>query len=279
MHLISVVIPCYNSGQTILKTISSVKLQTWKNIEIIIVDDGSDDLFTKNILKKMRGVKLIHQTNSGLSSARNTGFKASKGSWVLPLDSDDWLERDAIELFMNALSKNNNCHYAISDIFLEGQREGIFCIHYNYFEQLFSNRLHYCMLIRKSLWKKTGGYKEYLKLGFEDWEFNINLGENNFFPIHVNRPLIHYRVSSKGMLLSQSVKSYGEIWNSIQILHKDTYNFFALLKLYFVWRKVPSRLPLTLYFLWFLLHRYTSKKIFSAITNKIFSIKKILEFK
>ena len=63
---ISVIIPCYNSGNTVKKAVRSVKTQTWKNIEIIIVNDGSNDKNTLKILKELKDVCLIHQINKGL---------------------------------------------------------------------------------------------------------------------------------------------------------------------------------------------------------------------
>ncbi len=79
MELVSIIIPCYNSGLTIEKTVSSILNQTWSNTELIIVDDGSDDKLTKNKLKKLAHAKIYRQENFGLPSARNLGIKKSKG--------------------------------------------------------------------------------------------------------------------------------------------------------------------------------------------------------
>ena len=103
--LISVIIPCFNSGKTIKRTINSVKNQSWDKKEIILVNDGSNDIETLKILNSFKNdslVKLINQKNKGLSAARNKGVNFSSGDYLFFLDSDDWIEENALEeLFFN----------------------------------------------------------------------------------------------------------------------------------------------------------------------------------
>lgn len=101
---VSIIIPCYNAANTIRKTIESLKNQTYKNIEIIIVDDssidGSQDI-CRNIAKEMNNVQLIfHEQNRGQLAAWKDGLKTVNGQWVLLLDADDILKQDAIERLM-----------------------------------------------------------------------------------------------------------------------------------------------------------------------------------
>ena len=96
MEKVSVIIPCYNSGKTIIETVESIKKQTWSNIDLIIVNDGSDDHLTKKVLSNLTNARIINKKNSGLSSARNEGIKNSKGNFILFLDADDWIEINAI---------------------------------------------------------------------------------------------------------------------------------------------------------------------------------------
>ncbi len=93
--LISVIIPCYNHGRYLQDAFDSVYSQYYPHIEIVVVDDGSTDE-TKEAAEKNKDVKYIYQTNKGLSSARNTGVKNSKGDLLIFLDADDWLLPDAI---------------------------------------------------------------------------------------------------------------------------------------------------------------------------------------
>lgn len=109
--LVSIIIPCYNSEKFIYKTLETVANQTYKNIEVIIVDDGSKDNtvdISKNILenKKVR-YKIICQSNSGVSVARNNGIKNSNGEFIFFLDSDDFIDELCIETVVKKLVKDD----------------------------------------------------------------------------------------------------------------------------------------------------------------------------
>src|SRR5690349_12444252 len=88
--LVSVIIPCYNHGKYLSRAIESVLSQTYRNVEIVVVDDGSADN-TKEVTDTFPHVLYVHQNNQGLSAARNTGINNSKGKYLLFLDADDWL--------------------------------------------------------------------------------------------------------------------------------------------------------------------------------------------
>lgn len=106
--MISVIIPLYNKEQIIERTVQSVLEQSYKNVEVIIIDDGSID-GSYNIVENIHDsrIRLIHQENGGPSKARNQGVKNAKGDWILFLDADDELMPGALEHF-DMLIKNNN---------------------------------------------------------------------------------------------------------------------------------------------------------------------------
>lgn len=96
---VSVIIPAYNAGKFIDKCLDSIVNQTYKNIEIIVVNDGSKDN-TQQVVQKYidnYGIRLINQCNLGVSAARNTGMKYSSGDYLLFVDADDLLGHRAIE--------------------------------------------------------------------------------------------------------------------------------------------------------------------------------------
>jgi glycosyltransferase involved in cell wall biosynthesis len=250
-ELVSVVIPCYNSGATLAKTIASVRSQTWGRIELIVVDDGSSDEHTINILNALSGVRLIRQQNSGLPAARNTGFSSASGDYFLPLDADDWLEPDAIERLLLGLKGDISAQFAYSYIQLEGEARGILEKSYNFFEQLFVNQIPYCILIPRGIWESVGGYDDSMRHGYEDWELNIRLGVSGYFGHVVRYPLLHYRVASSGMLISRSNQIHCLLWLEIQKKHTNIFYFLRLIKLWWIWRAKKSRHPLLLYFVWF----------------------------
>ena len=97
---ISIVIPMYNVEKYIGDCLESILHQSFTDYEIIVVDDGSTDgsaEITGSILREVVPHRFIKQPNAGLSAARNTGLKAANGEYVFFLDSDDWLEKDALE--------------------------------------------------------------------------------------------------------------------------------------------------------------------------------------
>ena len=113
--LVSIIIPVYQVEKYIGNTIKSVLRQTYKNIEIILVDDGSTDESITNALAEVERehfteYKLVRQENKGLGEARNTGVDYANGEWIVFLDSDDTIQKDAIEkLLKNAIS--NSCDW------------------------------------------------------------------------------------------------------------------------------------------------------------------------
>lgn len=101
LPLISVIIPVYNTAKILERCVKSVQKQIYPNLEIILVDDGSTDMsgkFCDVFTKQDPRIKVIHQTNQGLSAARNSGLKIATGKWVTFVDSDDTIRRDMIDL-------------------------------------------------------------------------------------------------------------------------------------------------------------------------------------
>lgn len=103
MVKISIVIPIYNAEDHLQRCVDSVLNQTEKNIEIILVDDGSKDNsieICKNYLNQDKRVQLIHQENSGVSAARNRGIEQACGEYIGFIDSDDWIEPNMYECLL-----------------------------------------------------------------------------------------------------------------------------------------------------------------------------------
>ena len=107
---ISVIVPVYKVEPYLRKCLDSIVNQTYRNLEIILVDDGSPDNCGAICDEYAAGdgrIRVIHQENGGVSSARNAGLSAVTGEWVGWVDSDDWIEPDMYEyLLKNALEQN-----------------------------------------------------------------------------------------------------------------------------------------------------------------------------
>lgn len=110
MDLISIIVPVYNVEKYIHECVDSIINQTYKNIEIILVDDGSPDNCGKicdEYAEKDSRIKVIHKENGGLSDARNCGIDAASGEWLMFVDSDDWLHIQTVEKLYDAVNKHN----------------------------------------------------------------------------------------------------------------------------------------------------------------------------
>ena len=108
--LITVIVPVYKVEKYIRKCIESIINQTYKNIEIILVDDGSPDDCGKicdEYAKKDNRIKAIHKENGGLSDARNKALDLTNGKYVIFVDSDDYIEKNAIEYLYQLMQKYN----------------------------------------------------------------------------------------------------------------------------------------------------------------------------
>lgn len=122
-NLISVIIPVYNAETTISKCIESVLCQTYHNFEIILVDDGSTDSsgnICKEYSEKDSRIRYIKKENGGVSSARNLGIDEAKGEYITFVDSDDWIEKDALNNLISSAVESE------ADYIIPRSR-GVFC--------------------------------------------------------------------------------------------------------------------------------------------------------
>lgn len=119
-ELISIVVPIYNVEKYLERCVDSIINQTYKNIEIILVDDGATDncgVICDKYKKEDPRIIVIHKKNGGLSDARNSGIKIAKGKYITFIDSDDYIEDDYVEYLYNLLIQKNTkmsiCSYAV----------------------------------------------------------------------------------------------------------------------------------------------------------------------
>lgn len=195
--LVSIVIPCYNDAQYIELCVTSALSQTYINKEVILVDDGSN-VETKAVLQKLEPqiTKLITQENLGQSVARNVGINASKGQYVLVLDSDDFFESTFVEKAIAVFLENQKTKIVtcFANLIFEKEKS------YMYKPKggtivsfLCSNNALGSAMFKKEDWQITGGYDETMRQGFEDWEFYIRLLQKGGVAQVIEEPLYNYR--------------------------------------------------------------------------------------
>lgn len=109
-ELISIIVPVYNVEKYLRKCLNSIITQTYENLEIICIDDGSPDNsidILNEFIKKDKRIKIIRQKNQGLSGARNTGISNATGKYIMFIDSDDWIEQNMVELMAKKMIGKN----------------------------------------------------------------------------------------------------------------------------------------------------------------------------
>ena len=116
LPLISIIVPIYNIEQYLRRCIESILLQTYHEFELLLIDDGSTDesgCICDEYVRKDYRVKTFHKPNGGVSSARNFGVLKSSGDWICFIDSDDWIDVDFLDNYIQHIK--NNC-----DLYIQG---------------------------------------------------------------------------------------------------------------------------------------------------------------
>ncbi|MCD0471088.1 glycosyltransferase family A protein [Flavobacterium sp. JAS] len=227
---VSVIIPCYNDHKYIQEAVNSINNQTHKNVEIIIIDDGSDST-THNVLKTLEqeNLTIIYQENSGPSSARNTGIKQAKGDYILTLDADDFFDSVFISKALDYLTLNNKVGLVscwIKTFNDEGIMEMFKPGGGDLETLILGNGASGNYLFRKKCWLDVGGYDENMRKGYEDWEFNISVVKAGWEIKIIEEYLFNYRKKSKSRNSEADKFHKYELWRYIYKKHKDLWNTY-----------------------------------------------------
>ncbi len=228
--ILSIIIPCYNHGHFIIDAIESIETAKDKYpLEIIIINDGSTDLNTIKILKNLenKGYNVLNQKNGGLGNARNEGIKIAKGKYILPLDSDNKLEKPYLNDVIEFLEKNPEIDIVYGNALEFGDKTGNWIMSdFNLQHLLLSNFIDACAIYKKSVWSKNKGYDEKMPImGYEDWDFWINSSLNNFKFHHHNDICFQYRVLNNSMLRTISNDGIELIYKYFELKYKDLIDY------------------------------------------------------
>ncbi|RUT70385.1 glycosyltransferase [Flavobacterium cupreum] len=251
--LVTVIIPTYNRSEYLKNAIQSVVGQSYKNIEILVIDDGSSINYAESICAEFPNCRYHFKENGGLSSARNYGIKLSKGEYIAFLDDDDFWETSKIEKQVSVLLENTSVdcvHSSVAVVDKEGKVTGkYFGASQNKIHKrsgdVFWNALGVWVvksptpLIRKEVFQADLLFDESIKIG-EDVDFYQRMFYRH--KVHyINEPLAYYREYDNADRLSLQRKKYIG-------LHK---------KMFFNFKKMGITNP-------FLLHKIARRLLLSA---------------
>ena len=225
--LVSVVIPCYNQGQYINEAVDSVLAQSYQNFEIVIVNDGSTDELSIEILKNYKNIKttVLHTTNKGLPSARNYAIEMSNGKYILPLDADDKIGSTYIEKAVNLLESDNNIGivYCKADLF--GDQTGIWHLPEYRFPDILLDNVIFCSgFFRKGDWEEVGGYNHEMIYGWEDYDFWLSIIELGRDVNRISEVLFYYHRKSGSMV--ELMKEHHHVYSYTKMF-KRHFNLYS----------------------------------------------------
>ena len=231
MYKISVIIPCYNQGKYINEAVTSVLSQTYQDVEIIIVNDGSTDDYTIKLLKNYNrpNTKILHTTNQGLASARNNGIKEAIGKYILPLDADDKIEPTYLEKAVKILDEHPDTGIVYCHAQYFGASNEIWGLPDYSPEKMLLDNIIFCSgFFRKKDWETVGGYNPNMKYGWEDWDFWLSLIELGRNVYKIPEILFYYRIKEDSMVRmmteEQKLDSFVHIFNNHKNLYSNNIN-------------------------------------------------------
>lgn len=252
-ELISIIIPIYNTERYLHKCIDSVINQKYKNIEIILVNDGSTDNCGKicdKYAKEDRRIKVIHKKNQGVSAARNSAIEICTGEYIGFIDSDDWIEEDMFEVLHNKIieyeadiSICNICedysNKGIDDVMLYNKHE--FCIEMfigNSFEGYLCNKLFRSNLFDKVRLDEDIGIVEDLLLIYKIINSNEDLKV-----IYTKKELYHYIQRDDSALNKKQFSKtlYSKI-RAFKYIYEDSLNSYPNLSEYIFKRYIEENI-------------------------------------
>lgn len=224
--LVSAIIPTYNKAPYLPESIGSVAEQSYPNIELIVVNDGSTDNSSGVVMELARKyphrrINLIEKPNGGISDARNAGIRRAQGRIILTVDGDDIVESSFVAKALDAM-RNLGANLVTCNVALFGEKSGEWVPNpYDKFYIRYDNSIPTLTMYDRALWETTGGYKLAFPI-VEDWEFFINCSRHGLKVHRLEERLFRYRCLSGG-LASIFENSYREVLSLVMCADEDLY--------------------------------------------------------
>lgn len=221
MSRVSIIIPCYNAGDLLNEAVESALAQTWQDLEIVIVDDGSTDPVTQKIIEQAAWprTRVVRQANAGPSAARNRAIEMATGQYILPLDADDTIEPEYVAKAVAILDARPEVGVVYCKARKFGAEEGPWNLPaYSLQELVIDNVIFVTALYRKADWVGVGGYNEQLRHGVEDYEFWVKIVHLGRQVVQLDECLFNYRIQPVSRTTtfqegrSDIVRTYAEIF-------------------------------------------------------------------
>jgi glycosyltransferase involved in cell wall biosynthesis len=227
---VSVIIPCYNGGAFVNEAIQSALNQTHKDLEVIVIDDGSTDKLTVEVLNvgQWERTRIFRQENMGPAAARNAGIRAAKGEFILPLDADDRIDPSYVEKALAVMHAQPNVGIVYCKAMRFGEIEGPWLMPPFSLQGMAIGNVIFCTaLFRKYDWEKVGGYSETIRYGLEDYDFWIKLISTGIEVCQIDEYLFHYR-AQKSSRTSRFYNDNELVISTNADIFRNNIDFFVL---------------------------------------------------
>ncbi len=223
---LSVVIPCFDQGELLIEAVASVERAAPERCELIIVDDGSHQPRTLEVLGWLRekGYCVISQPNAGLAGARNRGVRESRGRYVLPLDADNRL----LPGFPAAAVQVFDAHPEVGVVYgdrleMGARNQRVTVPELDLDTLLWANFIDACAALRREVWEQVGGYDPGAD-AWEDWDLWLSAAERGWRFHRLPDPTFEYRVRPGSMLAhAQREGIRRDVREHIYGKHRDLY--------------------------------------------------------
>ena len=228
MKKVSIIIPCYNQAKYVEDAILSAIDQTYQNIEIICINDGSTDETSevvKKLVDKYKNIVFFDEPeNKGVVYARNFAIQACSGDYILPLDADDTIESTYVEKAVKILDENKNIGIVYCRAKIFGLEDKVWDLpNYSIENILYENSIFCTALFRKSDFVRAGGYKANMEQGLEDYDLWLSFIELGLDVYQIDEILFNYRKYSEKSRSDFSDKNVHKIFKQIIKNHLDLY--------------------------------------------------------
>ncbi len=236
-NLITIIVPVYNVGPYLCQCLDSIIHQTYKQLEILLIDDGSQDesaAICDSYAEKDERIRVFHNENKGVSATRNFGLEEAKGEYVGFIDSDDWIEPDMYEVMLKEMEENG-ADVCICGFAYEGRKTGTVTFSSrtvmtgkDSLAALVSRKIA-CFVVNKLYRRTVLDSVSFPDMRcFEDTSFMHEVLNNAKTVVMTNSVLYHYRKSDQSLTATYSVKKLIDFadsrfsrYNFLETRHKD----------------------------------------------------------
>ncbi len=233
---VSFIIPCFNYGRFVGEAVASALAQMDCDVQVVLVDDGSDDGTTPEVCDRLAGdrVRVIHQPNAGPGAARNRGASEAAGEFLVFLDADDtvdprFVSRLAARIAEESARGGGPVSHAYCQEVLTEQATGTWRVpEWDPLLLMVTNLHPITTLIRRGCFEEVGGFDATLGGNYEDWDLWLKFAQRGYRGVRVAEPLFFWRRHSPDTMVMRAVLRHDETFARLVERHRELYERRAL---------------------------------------------------